>query len=343
MIGKCLLRYAYFVAGFLAFIAPAAGENYPVILRGKVAMPDGTPPKFRVAVERVCSDAMGSAPGPLIDKNGEYIWRMDVDPMRTRACVLRATHAGYTSTTVDISALNGYLNTNITLETIVITSSADDPYAIVMSASSMPGGRAKTALKAASKALDEHNYAEARRQFQTAMEAAPEYAAGWHALGVLQEREQALNDAGVSYRNAIKSDPKMLPSHMTLTLLCIRTKDWGCAAESADGLIKADKKRKYTDIHLYRAVALYGLKDLDKAVESVQEAIRLDPNHMKPRSEYVYGRILEAKGDIEGARAKIARYLELDKNAPDPGLIRQHLQNLGKPGNSETDPDLIYP
>ena len=343
MFCRCMFRYARFIAGLLLFAAPAAAENVPVILRGKVVLPDGTPPTFRVAVERICSDGMGSAPGPLIDKNGDFIWRMDVDPMRTRACVIRATHAGYTSTTIDISALSGYLNNNITLETIVITSVTEDPHAIIISESKMPGGRAKSALKAANKALDEKNYAEARRQFQIAVEAAPKYAVGWHALGVLQEREQALNDARESYKNAIKNDPKMLPAYMTLSILCLRTKEWACASEAADGLIKEDKKRLYKEIHLHRAVALFGLRDLDRAAGSALEAIRLDPNHMKPRAEYVYGRILEAKGDIEGARARITRYLELDKNVPDPDAIGQHLQNLGKPDNPEAGPDLIYP
>jgi tetratricopeptide (TPR) repeat protein len=343
MIRNQALWRVLLVVGFLAFIMPAKGENFTVILRGKVLMPDGTAPKFRLAVERICSDEQGSAPGPLVDEKGDYLWKMDVDPMRTRVCVIRATHAGYTSTSVDISALSGYLSRNFTLQTIVISSLTDDPYAIIMSESSMPGGRAKSALKAANKALDEHNYSEAKLQFQAAMEAAPKYAIGWHAMGVILERENAMDDASAAYKHAIETDPKLLPPYMTLIHLCIKTKDWKCAAETADALIKADTKHKYPDTLLHRAVALYGLKDLDNASASVQEALRLDPNHIRPRAEYVYGRILEAKGDIERAREHISKYLELDKEAPDSNAIKQHLQNLGKPGNLETDPELEYP
>src|SRR5689334_4322535 len=69
---------------FLFSVRPAAAEVYPLIIKGKVTMPDGSPPPFAAGIERVCSDSQGSAPGPLTDKKGEYLWRMDVDPLRTR-------------------------------------------------------------------------------------------------------------------------------------------------------------------------------------------------------------------------------------------------------------------
>jgi tetratricopeptide (TPR) repeat protein len=332
----------FLAVSLIAFVKPAIGENYSVVLRGKVTMSDGTPPPIRVAVERICSDDMGSKPGPLIDKKGEYIWRMDVDPMRTRSCVIRATHTGYASSVIDISALNGYLDRNINLDPIVITALADDPYAIVMLDSTMPV-RAKSNFKAAMKALDIPDYEEAKRQFQSAVEVAPKFAPGWHAFGVVLEHQNVLKEAREAYERAIGANSNFLPPYMTLTHLCIKAKDWECAAKTAGALIQADKKHNYPDIYLHRAVALYGLKDLDNAVTSVQEAIRLDSYHRMSRAEYVYGRILEAKGDIGGAREHMSRYLELDKNAPDAELIRQRLQNLGKPESSVPDPELEYP
>src|SRR6185312_3664876 len=113
-----------FVASLVFSIQPVMAEVYPLIIKGKVTMPDGSPPPFTVGIERVCSDGQGSAPGPVTDKKGEYLWRMDVDPLRSRACFIRATHTGYTSTTIDISALNGYTNTTTTLETLIISNRA---------------------------------------------------------------------------------------------------------------------------------------------------------------------------------------------------------------------------
>jgi tetratricopeptide (TPR) repeat protein len=299
-------------------------------------MPDGSPPPFSVGIERVCSDVQGSAPGPITDKKGEYLWRMDVDPLRTRACFIRATHAGYVSSTIDISGLNGYTNTATTLDTITISGRVADPYAIISSDSGIPS-RAQGPWKAAMKALDASNYAETATQMQAAVAAAPKFAIGWHGLGVVLEKEQKMAEARDAYEHAIEADPKNLPPYVTLTRLCLKTKDWQCASKSADALIKADVKKTYPEVYLHQAVARYGLKDLDGASASVQEALQ----RKMPRAEYVLGRILEANGDAAGAREHISKYLKLDKSTPDAEMIRAHLQIIGKPEASTTEPELL--
>ena len=327
---------------FCSLIQSLAAEEYQVILRGKVTMPDGSPPPFTVGLERDCSDGMGSRPGPLTDKKGEYIWTMNVDPMRTRACNLRVTHPGYTSTTVDISALHGYLDRNINMPPIVIMSQTADPYTIIVKDSEMPL-KARSKIKAAMKAMDAGKNAESRELFAEAVEIAPKFAMGWHALGVLSEFNGMQKEAREAYEHGIQADARVLPAYVTLTRLCIKTKDWECAAKTADALIKADKKNVYPQIYLHNAVALYSLKQLDQAETSVRELLRLDPNHMLPRAEYVLGRILEAKGDLAGAREHMTMYLELDKKVPDPESIRTHVKALGnsQPG-STSEPELEF-
>ncbi len=56
-------------------------EVYPLIVKGKVTMPDGSPPPFSVGIERICSDAQGSAPGPVTDKKGEYLLAYGCGPL----------------------------------------------------------------------------------------------------------------------------------------------------------------------------------------------------------------------------------------------------------------------
>jgi Flp pilus assembly protein TadD len=329
-LGACL------IANLLFSVQPATAEVYPLIVKGKVTMPDGSPPPFTVGIERVCSDLQGSAPGPITDKKGEYLWRMDVDPLRTRSCIIRATHSGYTSSTVDISGLNGYTSTTTTLDTIVISGHAADPYAIVSSDSNVPS-RAASSWKAAMKALDTSNLPEAATQMQAAVQAAPKFAVGWHGLGVVLEKQQKLTEARDAYAHAIEADPKMLAPYMTLTRLCLKTKDWQSAAKNADALIKADSKKTYPEIYLHQAVARFGLKDLDGAAASVQEALQ----RKITRAEYVLGKILEAKGDAAGAREHISKYLELDKNTPDAALIRAQMENVGKPEAARAEPELL--
>jgi tetratricopeptide (TPR) repeat protein len=192
------------------------------------------------------------------------------------------------------------------------------------------------------KALDAGNNAEARKLFRAAVEAEPKFAMGWHALGVLSEYEGMNAEAREAYERAIAADSKLLPPYMTLLRLCIKVKDWESAAATADLLIKADKKQQFTEVHMHRAVALYGVKKLDEAEASALEAIRLDPYRQKPRLEYILGRILEAKGDLNGAREHMLKYLELDKSTPDAQLIRKHLEVLGKAEAAEVEPELEY-
>jgi tetratricopeptide (TPR) repeat protein len=160
---------------------------------------------------------------------------------------------------------------------------------------------------------------------------------GWHALGVVQERQEKMAEAREAYEHAIEADPKMFPAYVTLARLCLKTKDWQGANKAADALIKADTKKTFAEIYLHQAVARFALKDLDGAMASVQEAIQ----RKIPRAEYVLGRILEAKGNTAGAREHISKYLELDKNTSDAALIRSHLENIGKPEAAAAEPELL--
>jgi Flp pilus assembly protein TadD len=327
------------VGGLLCLIQPAAGDTYQLILRGKVVMQDGSPPPKSVGIERVCTDVQGSAPGPVTDKKGEYLWRMEVDPMLTRVCKIRATLAGYISTEIDISAFNSYTNPN--LAPLVLTARGADPNAISVLESEVPS-KAQSSWKLAMKALDKSDLPEASRQIQASVKAAPKFAQGWNALGQLSEKLNQQAQAKDAYQHAIEADPKLLPAYLNLARLSIKLKDWDAAAKASDSLIKADK-RIFPEIYLHQAVARYELKDLDGAEASAREAVRIDQIHKMPRAEYVLGRILEAKGDSAGASEHISKYLELDANATDAAAIRASLQNIGKSDAAGSAPALELP
>ncbi|HEY7338062.1 MAG TPA: tetratricopeptide repeat protein [Bryobacteraceae bacterium] len=325
--------------GLLCLIQPAAGDTYQLILRGKVVMQDGTPPGKSVGIERVCTDVQGSAPGPVTDKKGEYLWRMEVDPMLTRVCKIRATLAGYVSTEIDISAFNSYTNPN--LPPLVLTARGADPNSISVLESEVPS-KAQSSWKLAMKAIDKSDLAEASRQMQVSVKAAPKFGQGWNALGQISEKLNMQTQAKDAYEHAIKVNPKFLPAYLNLARLSIKLKDWDTAAKASDSLLKADK-RIFPEIYLHQAVARYELKDLDRAEASAREAIRVDPIHKMPRSEYILARILEAKGDSAAAREHISKYLELDANAADAAAIREHLQSVGKPDAANKASELELP
>jgi tetratricopeptide (TPR) repeat protein len=264
---------------------------------------------------------------------------MDFDTTFTRTCFLMAAHDGYTSTQVDISAINPVMDHNIKVAALILTSRLADPYLITDVDASIPS-KALNAWRAAMKAVNANDAEGATSHFQEVLVAAPKLAVAWHALGVVYDRQHMLPPARDAYQQAIAADPKMLQPYLTLARLDVRTKDWDGVMKAADALIKVDKKNAYPEIHLHRAVAQYGLKDLAGAEMGVQEVIRQDPKHAMPRAEYVLGRVLEAKGDINGAREHMTKYLELDPKTSDADAIKVHLQYLGKQDDAQVEPEL---
>jgi tetratricopeptide (TPR) repeat protein len=315
-------------------------DTYPVIIQGTVTMEDGSPPPFIVSVERICSDSQGSAPGPLTNKKGEWLWRLEIDAFATRACFFRASHPGYVSTQQDASNLNVTSHaTQMKIPPLVLTPTLADPSTIRITDTNLPG-KAKPFVEKATKAMDAQNVPEAGTQLQAAVQAAPKFAQGWHGLGVVEGMLQKPAEARDAFQHAVDADPKLLPAWVMLARTCIKLKDWQCASSAADSEIKADPKKTYIEIYLHRAVAQYELKDLAAAETSAQEMLRLDSRHKLPRTEYVLGRILEAKGDANGAREHMAKYVELDPNASDMVQIKAHMENIGKPPIAEAEPEL---
>lgn len=334
------------VAGLTCFLPLAHGDDYQLIIRGKVTLPDGSPPPKAAGIQRVCDDIYGSAPGVLTNRKGEYLWRMDVDPMRTRVCHLEATLAGYASTAIDISNLNGYTKTEIQLPPIILSPKGQDPYTINASESDVPG-HSRSAWKAAMKALDSGNIAEVENQLQEVVKDSPKFARGWHTLGLVLDNEQKLPAARDAYQHAIDADPKLLPAYVTLAHVCDRLKDWECAKKAAETLIESDNKRLFPEIYLHEAIAQYELKDLDGAKTSAETAIQRctapDVKKKAARAEFVLAKVYSAKGDYAAARDHLSKYLAEDPNTLDIEQLKAYLQVLGKPEGAGVDPPLELP
>jgi tetratricopeptide (TPR) repeat protein len=190
------------------------------------------------------------------------------------------------------------------------------------------------------KDLDAKKFEDAIAQLKAVVATAPKYGEGWHALGAVYDKLNRPAEAKDAYTHAVEASPKLVVAWVTLARLCIRTKDWQCAVNATDGEIKADTRQQYPEIYIHRAVAQYQLKDLAGAETSAQDAIRLDPKHKTPRAEYVLGRILEAKGDMNGAREHMAKYLELEATSADAELVQARMLALGKAGSAAPEPEL---
>ena len=321
------------VASFACVQAPLFADAFPIILRGKVTMQDGSAPPKSVGIERICTDMAGSAPGPITNKQGVWIWRMDVDPFKPRTCILRATLAGYSSTEYDISALNG-VEKNVDIPTLVLREKTANPYSIVSSGFGIPG-KSKDSWNAAIKAVDSGNAPEAANHLKKAVEDSPKFAQGWHTLGILQDNLGNHAEARDSFQKAIEADPKQFAAYVALAGTCNKLKDWACATKAIDDYLKADSKHTYSVAYLYQAAARFGLKDMAGAETAANDAL-----HAKAyRAEYVLARIAAEKGDVAGAKDHLAKYIQAEPNATDIDQIKSYQQALGQPEAARIAPE----
>ena len=337
---RTVFRACALFAGCALCVGPVFADTYNVIFVGKVMLPDGSPPPVTMGIQRFCSDNSGSAPGPITNKKGEYTWRVDVDPLATRACYLQASAKGYQSTQLDVSSFIGANNNaTIKLDPIIVTPKGNDPEQINVSDANVPA-KAGSSWKAAMKAMDASNEAEMIKNLQAAVQAAPKFAQGWDTLGIVLKHGNKIAEAREAFQQAIEADPKYVAAYVSLARVSIKLKDWDGAAKAAESEIKMDPKHTYIEIYLHQAVARYEAKDLDGAIAAAQECVMLDKTHVFPRAEYIWGRALEAKGEIDGARQHMTHYLEIDKAPPDLAAVKVHIDGLGKPGASGPEPEL---
>jgi predicted Zn-dependent protease len=318
-----------------------------IIMEGNVVMPDGTPPPRSVGVERVCSDANGSAPGPITDKKGHYTWTQKLTPGVQRACFMQATLTGFSSTRFDLGSMKladftaGTKKLQIPDLVLSPKDSGAANYVALVSLSDVPG-KARDAYKLASKALDADNAAEGMRQLKAVVAAAPKFADGWNNLGSVYERQGMLMDAKDALQHAIEANPKAPAPYLRMARVANKLGDWDTAAKSEDALLAIDK-RFYPEVYLHQAITRFEKKDLAGAEESIKTLQGMDEAHKQYRAEYVEGRIALAKGDVPSAKEHIANYIRLDAAAPDLPKIQALLATLGTGTASQTSLPLERP
>lgn len=315
---------------------PGFGQTAPVIFRGRVVMSDGSAPGKSVGLQRTCSDLQGTRPGPLTEKDGTFVWRLDVDFMSARRCFIEATLGGFQSTQVEISNVNPAVGVNVDLAPITLTIKGGDPYQLGAEDKEVPG-KSRGEWLDAMKAVNGGDIPTAIAKLEAATAESPKFAAGWHNLGILHNYQRRTKEAREAYEKALQADPKYLRSYAALARIQISERDWEGAKDTAETAIPLDKNRIFPEMYLHKAQALFNLKDLDGAEAAARESVNPKAKQITNRGHYVLGRILEAKGDQAAAKASMTRYLELVPGAQDADQIKARIENMGQAGAPEPD------
>ena len=337
----------------------------PVSFSGKVAIEDGSAVPPSIAIQRVC----GGIPKTVAytDSKGRFSFAwgdrgmvvadaaeagsgttrnaspsgfgsaqsagganpLATDPFGNRMmnCVLRAYLAGFTSETVDL--FNRRSNDTPDIGVILLHRMAGVSGSSISATSLTAPKDAKKAYERGLQSALKNKPADAAKDFEKAVALYPRYADAWVELGRARLEQQQVGPAREAMLKAIDADPKLVAPYMELGLLAAKDAKWVDSGKFLDRAVELDPvdfpQAWYAD-----AVANYNLQKYDEAEKSARAAVKLDPRHVNPRSDYLLGLVLAEKKDYAGAAAELSLYLKLSPNAPDLALVKGQLGEIEK-------------
>lgn len=319
----------------------------PLVISGKVTLPDGSPPAQLVMVERVCKGT--TQDGGFVDSKGRFSFDLgvlnrsflqrsvvdaqsnnqaagkQVNPEDLENCVVRASLAGYRSQSLALASYGATQKLqlgNIVLEPL----GAEEAPALSASDAQAP----KNARKEYEKGLDaaaRANWQGAMESFQKAASLYPKYASAWLSLGILQAGNNNTAGALQSYTQAISADDKFALPYIESAVLEDIASQWDRMAEHTAKVIQLYPK-SFVRAYLLNGLANLHLQRFDLAEKSAAEGLLIDTGHTAPELEYVQGTALMGKKDVAGAAKHLETYLSLAPRGPSAAAAQKQLTAL---------------
>jgi tetratricopeptide (TPR) repeat protein len=328
----------------------------PIYLTGKVILEDGTPPLDSVTIERVCNGVV--RPEGYTDSKGHFAIQLGqnafvfadasigsntdfgsqsggggtFNPMgggiRERdlfACEIRASLVGYRSDVISLAGRR--LMDRPEVGMIVLHRYANVPGTTISLTSLAAPKDAVKAFDKGREAVRKAKWAEARTQFEKAVQGYPKYAAAWYVLGRTLEQLKDSAGAGEAYQQALSADERYLPPYIQLAVIAVEKRDWSAVVARTDQVVKLDPVN-FPGVYLFNAVGQFNMKNLEAALKSAREAVRLDTAHRFPDANHVLGMILAGRGDFEGAAENLKIYLQLAPNGAEAQMAKDQLARI---------------
>jgi tetratricopeptide (TPR) repeat protein len=339
----------------------------PIFLTGRVAIDDGSELPGPVTIERVCSgathtegftDMKGTFGIQFGNESGVFQDATDSPSRSSMAggptgmgggsgnfgglggsamggsqnrmlenCELRAKLPGFRSQSIILAGRRPMDNPD--LGTILLHRESPAEGSTISATTLNAPKAARKAFEKGQELLKKNKLADAREEFEKAVQIDQVFAAAWCELGRLQARSGDAEMARGSFRVAMKSDPKFVNPYLELSTLSLEDKKWQEVADLTDQAIKLDPF-DYPQAYLFNAAARYNMQEADAAEKSIKEADRLDSRHQYPEVAHLYGAILQYKKDYPGAVLKYQAYLKLAPDADDAPAVRKQLETLDK-------------
>ena len=329
---------------------PSLGDSpasRTIFVSGKVALSDDAPLPEAVKIDRLCSGTTRSvahtdlkgrfsfelfrsteiadASSEASDSLGNIADRRMGRNQSLLGCELRFSLPGFRTESVSLAEERSLENPD--LGTIILHRIANVEGLTVSATAALAPKDAKKLYEKGVEALTKKNSAEARKNFEKAVEIYPRYAVAWYELGILNEQRNQFDDARKSYSQAIAADAKYIPPHERLAWIALRESKWAEVAEHSDAVLRLDPI-DYPDSYYLSAVGNFQLGNLDAAEKSAREAVERDKGHKNPRASYVLALTLAQKGNFRDAAPLLRSFLEQNPDVPDAVAVRQQLASV---------------
>jgi len=327
-------------------------------------MDDGTPVPPNVVIQRVCSGVRRSV--AYTDTKGHFSFQWNqtqsslmidaseggsglrnpsggfansqsaggasplaADPFSNQMsnCEIRAELGGYRSG--EINLYNRSAMDNPDIGVIVLHRLANVEGASISATSFMAPKDAKKAYEHGLQSLLKSKPADAEKDFEKAVATYPKYADAWMNLGKVRLQQKSIEPAREALLKAIEADSKLVAPYIELGMMAAQQGKWEDASQYLDQGLKLDPV-DFPHAWYAAAAADYNLKKYDLAEKNAREAVKADPRHVNPRSDYLLGLILAEKHDYSGAADELRAYLKLAPNAPDVTVVKDQLGRLEK-------------
>jgi Tfp pilus assembly protein PilF len=326
-----------------------------VFFSGEVTLEDGSAPPANVRVQQVCAgtpresvwtdgqgrfsfkvdggganstaDATQGAPPPA-DLNKPFGNSSQLTMPVTsslRDCELQAVLAGFRSDRVGMALKSTLDNANVGT---IILHPLTRAGAITVSATTLEApARARKAYDKGLLAMKTQKWDSAVSEFTSAVTAYPKFAAAWYELGLARQNRNEMTEAGVAWKEALKSDAKYVKPYQSLTALAYKQGSWTDLESYSTDWIQLDPD-DFPTAYLFSAFAKAKQNKMAEAEKAARDGLRVDKERTVAKLNYVLGIILMQKHAFAESAQCFRSYLAQAPEASDAAMIRQQLPKL---------------
>jgi tetratricopeptide (TPR) repeat protein len=248
-------------------------------------------------------------------------------------CDLRAVLPGFQSDMVPLSNIH-YMD-NPDIGTIILHRLGKVDGLTVSVVSSLAPKDARKAYEKGQAAAGKHNWEEAQKDFEKAVELYPKYSVAWFDLGRLHEDGGSLDDARKAYEQALAAEPKYIQPYERLSWIAVRESKWQELVDRTDQWLRLDPLNS-ADVYYLSSLGNLQTQHFDIAEKNARESIRLDPARKNMRTRYILGLALAQKQDFVGAATAVREYLATAKEGKETEVIRKQLAQIEDAAKEQT-------